>query len=230
VSDIRLVAGQGARLEGRLIVDSPSVPFDMRTIKVTAVRHLGSQPNVTEATTIFSSGFASADGTFVIEHARGRATLEVASLPEGWSVKSVHVGNRDVADQPTDFGEGEVGGIEIVVANRLTQLFGRVNDSRGNRVASYTVVVFPEDRDRWIVPSRLVRGVRSGNDSLYEVRGLPSGRYLAVAVESLPMNSWNDPSVLELLSSSGTPFQLEDGERRALNLRLSVAPPSVVAR
>jgi len=230
MSKIRLVAGQGARLEGRIIVDSPSDPLDMRTLRVSAVRHLGAQPNVTEAETIFSAGFASADGTFAIEHVRGRATLEVASLPEGWSVKSVRAGNRDVADQPTDFGEGEVSGIEIVVTNRLTQLFGRVSNARGNGVASYTVVVFPEDRDRWIVPSRLVRGVRSGNDTLYEIRGLPSGRYLAVAVESLPMNAWNDPSVLELLSSSGTPFQLEDGERRTLNLRLSVAPPNVAAR
>jgi hypothetical protein len=179
---------------------------------------------------VFSPGFASADGTFAIEHVRGRATLEIASLPEGWSVKSVRARNREVTDQPTDFGEGTVEGIEIVVTNRVTQLFGRVSDSRGNGVVGYTVVVFPEDRDRWIVPSRLVRGVRSGSDTLFEIRGLPAGRYSAVAVDSLAKNAWNDPNVLELLSSSGTPFQLEDGERRTLNLRLSVAPPNLQGR
>jgi hypothetical protein len=230
MSGIRLVAGQGARLEGRIVVDSSSSPLDLERLRVSAVRHLGSQPNVTEATTVFSPGFASADGTFAIEHVRGRATLEIASLPEGWSVKSVRARNREVTDQPTDFGEGTVEGIEIVVTNRVTQLFGRVSDSRGNGVVGYTVVVFPEDRDRWIVPSRLVRGVRSGSDTLFEIRGLPAGRYLAVAVDSLAKNAWNDPNVLELLSSSGTPFQLEDGERRTLNLRLSVAPPNLQGR
>jgi len=221
LSGIRLIAGQGARLEGRILVDPPSSVLDTKTLRVIAARHLGSQPNVTEAETIVGGRTVADDGTFTIEHVRGRATLEVMSLPEGWVVKSVRVGNRDVTDEPTDFGEATVGAIEITVTNRLTQLFGRVSDSRGNGVASYTIVVFPDDRDRWVVPSRLVRGVRSGSDTLYEIRGLPSGSYLAVAVNSLAMNAWNDPNVLQSLSSSATPFRLEDGERRALNLRLS---------
>jgi beta-lactamase regulating signal transducer with metallopeptidase domain len=230
LSGIRLIAGQGARLEGRILVDPTSSVLDTRTLRVIAARHLGSQPNVTEAETIFGGRTVADDGTFTIEHVRGRATLEVMSLPEGWVVKSVRVGNRDVTDEPTDFGDGAVEGIEITVTNRLTQLLGRVSDSRGNGVGSYTVVVFPDDRDRWLVPSRLVRGVRSGSDTLYEIRGLPSGSYLAVAVDSLLMNAWNDPNVLQLLSSSGTPFRLEEGERRVLNLRLSAVSLKVGAQ
>jgi beta-lactamase regulating signal transducer with metallopeptidase domain len=228
VSGIRLVAGRGARLEGRIVVDPPSPPLDLHRLRVTAVRHVGAQANVTESQTMFSSGFVSGNGTFAIDHVSGeRVTLEVESLPEDWSVKSVRVGQRDVTDQPMDFGEGNVQSVEIVITNRLTQLFGHASDSRGNAVSTYTVVVFPEDQDRRRVPSRLVRAIRSGNDALYEIRGLPSGRYLAIAINSLPMNAWNDPNVLERLARSGTPFQLDDGERHALNLRLSEAPPNV---
>ncbi len=230
MSDIQLTAGQGARVEGRVTVDSGSAQLNLQNLNVSAVRHLGSQSNVTEAETFFGPARVAHDGTFIIEHARGRTTFEVSPLPDGWNVKSVRIRNRDVADLPIDFGEGTVSDVEIVVTNRLSQLFGRVSDFHGNPVTSYTVIVFPEDRDRWIVPSRLVRGVRSASDALYEIRGLPPDMYLAVAVDSLPTNAWNDLNVLELLRNSGTPFRLEGGERRALNLPLAGTPPNLRER
>jgi hypothetical protein len=66
--------------------------------------------------------------------------------------------------------------------------------------------MFPEDSDRWKMPSRFDRGVRSHQDGSYQVEALPAADYLAVAVESLPWNAWVDPTVLERLRRSATRF------------------------
>jgi hypothetical protein len=79
-------------------------------------------------------------------------------------------------------------------------------------------------------PSRSVQATRSRNDGSFQIRGLPSGTYRATALSSLPMNAWNDAAVLELLESSATQFRLEDGDQRALNLRLSATPDRLSAR
>jgi hypothetical protein len=47
---------------------------------------------------------------------------------------------------------------------------------------------------------------------------LPAGDYLAVAVRRVP--KWPDPAWLESLRSVAVPVRLDDGETRAVRLRL----------
>ena len=218
---LQLVARRGAHVEGRIVSDGPPLTFDPRTLRVGSVRHIGAQPNVTEAMTMTSGQAVASDGTFAIDHVLGRSTLDVSGLPDGWKVKTVRLNGTDITEQPTDFGDGTRRQVEVVLTNQISELFGRVTDSRGQAVSNYIVVVFPADRDRWRFPSRSVQAARARNNGTFGIQGLPPGTYLATAVESLPMNAWNDPDVLELLQSGGTQFRLEDGDQRALNLRLS---------
>jgi hypothetical protein len=230
LTGLQLVARRGAHLEGRIVSDGRPFTFDPRTLRVGTARHIGAQPNVTEATTMMNGIAAASDGSFAIDHVLGRSTLNVSALPDGWKVKTVRLNGTDITEQPTDFGEGTRRQVEVVLTNQISELFGRVTDRRGQAVSNYTVVVFPDNRDRWMFPSRSVQAARSRNDGTYEIQELPSGTYLATAVESLPMNAWNDDDVLELLRSSATQFRLEDGDQRALNLRLSVTPDRLSAR
>jgi hypothetical protein len=139
-------------------------------------------------------------------------------------VKAVWLNGAEITEQPTDFGEATRRDVDVVLTNRISELVGGVTDARGRRVSNYTVVVFPSDRNRWMFPSRSVQAARARNDGTFEIQGLPPGIYLATAVESLPMNAWNDPDVIELLQSGATQFRVEEGEQRALNLRLSATP------
>jgi hypothetical protein len=177
--------------------------------------------------TMMSGTVVGADGTFAIDHVLGRSTVDVSALPDGWRVKAVRLDGADITEQPTDFGEGTRRQVEVVLTNQISLLVGRVTDARGQSVSNYAVVVFPDSRDRWMFPSRSVQAARSRNDGSYQIQGLPSGNYLATALVSLPMNAWNDDDVLELLRSSATHFRLEDGDQRALNLRLAATPDSL---
>ncbi len=52
------------------------------------------------------------------------------------------------------------------------------------------------------------------------MKGLPSGNYLALAVESLEDGQDRDPEFLQQMRSSGMSFALADGERKALALKI----------
>ena len=183
-----------------------------------------------EPMTMTNGQAVASDGTFAVDHVLGRSTVDVSGLPDGWKVKTVRLNGTDITEQPTDFGEGTRRQVEVILTNQISNLIGRVTDSRGQTVANYIVVVFPADRDRWMFPSRSVQAARARNNGTFGIQGLPPGTYLATAVESLPMNAWNDDDVLELLRSSATQFRLEGGDQRALNLRLSATPDRLSAR
>ncbi len=226
VSGLEMVARLGARVEGRFVRDgSNPLPFDPRAIRVGFEQRIERRPGIADLVHMFGINLAvQADGTFSIESPGGPAFLQVSDLPAGWTVKAIRLEGFDITDQAADFGDGAPRQVEIVLTDRIAGVAGIVTDRNGRAVSNYTVVVFPEDRDRWKPPSRLVRGVRPYIDGSFRIEDLPPATYRAIAVDSLPRSAWIDPSVLERLWSSSIQFRLNEAEQRVVNLRLSSKP------
>ena len=113
------------------------------------------------------------------------------------------------------------------MTNRTSGIKGSVTDRTGRTVPISTVVVFPEDRERWRSPSRLLRGTRPLQNGQYRVDNLPPGNYRAIAIESLAYDAWTDPGVLERLWPLATSFRLGEGEERTLSLKLASTPAGI---
>jgi hypothetical protein len=169
------------------------------------------------------------DGTFSIESPGGVSSVQVSDLPPNWTVKAIRLEGSDITDRATDFGEEIRRRVEIVLTDHVANVVGLVTDRNGRIVSNYTLVVFPEDRDRWRPPSRLVRGVRPLHDGSCRIEDLPAADYLAIAVQALPRNAWVDPKVLERLYPFATRFRLGEGEQRTIQLKLSPAPDGLLA-
>ena len=190
------------------------------------------------------------DGTFLIDGVAGPSAMQLQRLPPGWRVKTISLEGRDITYDVTDFGTGRRQ-VEIVLTEEAlqpTSLTGSVIDSRGRAVSDYTVVVFPENRSRWLGganpngaswrghPFPFLRRVRADQHGGYRVEGLPPADYLAVAVEPLPSNAYGvgqrllppDPELLEGLWAQATPFHLAEGEQQVLHLRLARTPPELL--
>jgi hypothetical protein len=225
VSDVEIIARRGTRLEGRIVRDGGDrLPFDPRMIRVGLEQRVESRPGIADAVHTFGGGkVVQADGSFSMQSPGGSSSLQISDLPSNWTVKAIRLDGSDITDQATDFGDGVRGQVEVVLTDRVSQILGVVTDRNSRVVSNYTVVVFPEDTNRWKPPSRLVRGVRSGQDGQYRIAELPPADYRAIAVESLPWNAWTDPRVLDRLWSSSTLFHLGEGEQRTVNLQLSPA-------
>ena len=222
VSGVELVARPGARVAGRIRRDIGRLPFDPRTLRVAISARVDSANGMVVGA-LMGAGPSKIepDGTFTIDNVGGPVTLRVSQLPSGWTVKAIRLDALDITDGVTDFGEGVRRGIEIILTNQSTELIGRVADREGRNARNYTVVVFSEDRGRWTWPTRFIRAVRPGHDGAYRIEDLPPANYMAIALDSIPPDAWTNADVLERLWSMSTPFRVNDGERRVINLRLS---------
>jgi len=119
-----------------------------------------------------------------------------------------------------------VGDVEIVLTDHAAQIGGTVVDARGQRVADYSVIVFPTDRERWFRWSRFWKLTRPGQDGSFAVTDLPPGEYFVAAVDhaegSASVGEWQDPQFLETLAPRATRVTI------AGSLHLSVTPTLIV--
>jgi hypothetical protein len=106
----------------------------------------------------------------------------------------------------------------VTLTDRLTELSGTVRDNRSEPVKDYVLVIFPEDSKLWGSQSRYVRTARPNQDGVYNVKGLPPARYLAVAVPALENGTQNDPALLEQLKPRAKPFSLAEAQTVTLDL------------
>jgi Carboxypeptidase regulatory-like domain len=137
-------------------------------------------------------------------------------------LKSVAVNGADVTDTGIEFKGGEaLAGVEVVLTSKVTEVSGTVKGSSGQPVKDYTVVVFSDDPERWVVPaSRHVASARPNQAGRFELKSLPPGGYYAIANEYIAQGEWGDPEVLERLKAKATKFKLDEGESRTLDLTL----------
>ena len=121
-----------------------------------------------------------------------------------------------------DFKPGNnMTGLVITLTDRLSEITGSVRDGRGQPVADYVLVAFPEDTKLWGAQSRFVQTTRPNQNGTFSIKGLPPGRYLAAVVPALENGLQNDPAVLEQLRPRARSFSLAEGQTLNLNLEMA---------
>jgi len=144
------------------------------------------------------------------------------SLPEGWMVKSITQGGRDIADVELSLrSREELRDVEIVITDRMTTVTGQLLDAKSQPIHDATVVVFSADSQRWFESSRSVKSARPDQQGHWRVRSLPPGEYLAIALEYIEDTAWNDPDYLESLRQFATKVTLAEGGSETLSLKLA---------
>ena len=218
LSNVVIVTSKGATAAGRVVFDDGSKPSSITSVRVSAAPVDSDGPGAG-----FGGGGNSvkADGTFELKGLSGTRIIRAVNVPSGWMLKSVRVNGNDVTDSGMDFKSGEsVNGIEVTLTSKLTEVNGTVKDA-SQQVKDYTVVVFADEPQKWTLPnSRYVTGSRPDQEGRFQIKNLPPGDYLAVAVDYLAQGEWNDPEILERLKSQGTSFSVKEGETKTLNLTL----------
>ena len=219
VSNLVLVTAKGASASGRLTFEGGAPPSGITNIRVTPVSADGeSGPTMMMG----NANSVKADGTFELKGLLGSRLFRLMNLPAAWTVKSVRVNGADITDTGMEFKPGEaVTGVDIALTSKLSQVIGTVTGAGSEPVKDYTVVIFSDDPQRWLLPNtRYVAGRRPDLNGKFEVKPLPPGSYYAAAVEYLPSGEWNDPDVLERLKANAKKFTLDEGESKTLELKI----------
>jgi hypothetical protein len=169
------------------------------------------------------SGRVHEDGTFEVKSVLGANRLGVASLPEGWAVRSIEQNGRDIGSQPFETQGQTLEGASIVLTNRFATVTASLQDVKGAPVQDGVVVLFPEDSAQWAEDLRLVRTARPGQTGNVTLRAVRPGLYLAAAVPSATNAELADPEFLESLRAQATRVTID--ENAPAQITLSVKTP-----
>ena len=150
----------------------------------------------------------------------------VGALLPGAKPHAIRRGEQDLFDTPIQIAPGGVmDGVVITFSLTQSTLAGTVTDDSGRVVTDYTVVVFPGERERWRVPSRLIQATKADQNGVFQVSGLPAGSYLAVALSGGSDGVQLDLGKLDLIRPVATRATVVAGSLTRLQLRLIQLKP-----
>ena len=218
VAGINLVLSEGVTARGRIIFDTETPPEDLRPSGVfvasTLLEHQSDGMGTSGAPPV------ARDWSFELHGLRGRGFIRAGTPTGDWQLKRVRREGVDVTDTPLDFSS-DLDNIEIQLTNRVTTVSGGVLDDRNAVALDATVIVFADDDGKWGRYSRFIESARPDQRGQFKIRGLPPGKYVAVAVEYVEPGDERDPDLLADWRRHGTSLTLSEGETRTLNLKLS---------
>jgi hypothetical protein len=138
---------------------------------------------------------------------------------EGWFVKSLTVGGRDVNDSGLSLSGGTAS-LDLVVSANGAVVEGVAVDRKGEPIANAFVVAVPEPRLR----SRTdhYRKTVTDQSGRFTLRGIRPGAYTFFAWETVEGDAYYNSDFLKSYEQQGTPLELSDGARK--NLQLDVMP------
>ena len=166
------------------------------------------------------------DYSFEISGLSDRRVIR-AGGPVGWTLKSVFLEGTDVTDQGVEFEPGRtVEGLQVVMTQKITSLSGLVTDDRNRPVLDATVIMFSANKDDWKYASRYMRTARPDTEGRYKFEYMPPREdYLLIAVQNLESGQASDPEFLTRAREEAKPLTLNEGETKAVDIRLSRLMP-----
>ena len=219
LDNVTLKTSAGGSITGRLITesgDAANIPREQlrviaRLINSDSIAGPGGP----------DEGRVKDDWTFSVTGLYGSARLR-ANLPDGWMLKAVLQDGRDVTDTAFDIRGGDtLSNIQVLISNRINTVTGQLTDDKGAPTRDGTILVFASDPEKWSDDSRFVRSARPDQDGKYQIRGLPPGEYLAVAIDYVEEGMWNDPEYLESIQRYGQKLVLDEAGSQTVALKLT---------
>ena len=169
------------------------------------------------------SGRVNDDWTYTISGLFGPARMR-PELPEGWYLKAVYRGDKEITDEPLEAHNGElVEGVRVVVSQKMASIDGQLEAQPKSGHVDATIIVFAENTDRWVDDSRFIRSVRPDQSGRFTVSGLPAERYLVVAVDYAEDGLWYEQDFLSSVQRYGQRVNLVDADHASVMVKLRQA-------
>ena len=222
LENISLTGSSGGTVSGHVVTEDGTVP-NLPRLRVSLGDWATGQPSP------FSMGAfgppfsqVGAAGAFSIKAATGQVRVNV-DLPDGWVVKVVRQSGQDLTDAPLDLRSGEtVSDVQVVITDKITTVSGELADDKGAPITDATVLVFATDATKWSQNPRFIKAARPDQQGRWQIKGLPAGEYLAVAVDFVEDGQWNDPEYLDSIRRYGQKLTLAAAASETISLMLAV--------
>lgn len=214
VAGVTLPLGNGAELQGRVVLEGQSQPGSLTLLRVAAVP-LGDTPGPGFRARGSADSNVQNDGTFLLKDlVEGPARIVLSRPPGGSYVKSIRAQGKDVTDSALDLHSGDrIQGIEIVIAGDGAQLSGSVKEgTNGPAVPGASILLYPADAKLIGPNSRYIRTAKSGQQGEFSLQGLVPGDYKLCAVLDHEGGAEFDPEYLQSLDRDSKVVTLSAGQ------------------
>jgi hypothetical protein len=148
----------------------------------------------------------------------GQYAVTVDGLPVGALLGSIRSGGRDLADEPLDLTLGFAPtDVTVELTRQRTAIIGMVRATGPFGDPAARVLAFPADRLP-ISPRRL-QSARVRTDGSFDLRDLPAGDYLLVAIDDAESAGWQEPFRLDRWRPKAMRVTLLEGDAKVIELR-----------
>jgi hypothetical protein len=166
------------------------------------------------------------DLSFTLQRvARLPLLVRLGGLPDGWVLKSVTYGGRDVTYVPTDLGdEASSAPLTIVLTNRTARRPVIVQDRQGRPAPSAYVVALPTDPSRSGLPFAAIPATRTTEGDIVLGPMLPGEYFVAALSPDDERLLRGDPGRVAEVAAVGSRVTLTETQRGPLALSIVALP------
>jgi hypothetical protein len=223
IEGLRLTPQPGTTVQGRVRLENKNgvARFDPDRVFLGLLSVESEQDETVLAGRETSSNLAhvAADGSFQwTEVPAGNYYVQVmggSDANQGWFVKSVLAGGREVNDSGIGLNGGTVS-LDLVISANGGVADGVVVDSKGEPVANAVVVAVPEARLRGRTDH--YRKTVSDQSGRFTLRGIRPGEYTVFAWESVDGEAFYNDEFLKLYEGRGSALTISEGDRKSLQV------------
>jgi len=229
VADFVVTMRPGLVMSGRMTFESASgaAPQNVTSMRVT----MSPVPNNDGMPAASRTANINADGTFTLDGilpgryrllAGGVSLARIGGPPGTWMLTSATVRGQDVSDRVFEIGADDV--LQNVVlrwSDRPAEVSGRVLDAAGQPTTDYTVVLFTIDKAFWGQQGRRTVRFPPGPNGQFRFMGLLPGEYYICAVSDVSAEDFADPAFFQQLIDASLKIHVDEGEKKAQDLRLA---------
>lgn len=213
LAGLRLSVPRLSRVSGTVLIDGK--PVNPAGMQVRVRPNGGSDAGDSTSTTITPA----ANGAFGGDARPGRVLFDVIGAAPRWFLQSVTANGNDLIDNGVELDEGEeLSGLVVSLTSNPSRVAGSPRDEKSP--IEYVAIVFAKDPAAWQFRSRRIAATRAQRDGSFEIKGLPSGSYLAIGVDYIEAGEERDPELLEQWSAKATEVTVAEGQTSSVKVRV----------
>jgi len=222
IDDVVMTLRAGFRVSGKVVFAGVGAPPAKERLGQFRISALLARPQQRQSAPA-PVGQVDATGNVTIGAlAPGRYILQWPDSIPGWSVESVTVAGRDVADAAFEITDADITDLVVTLTDQPARIGGSVRSMSGLADFDAAVFMFPTDRSRWReagASTKVVRTVRVDATGAFLIPNTIPGEYYLVAVSDNQAHAWPDQKLLAQLSVVASTVRV--GARQQMVVSLS---------
>jgi hypothetical protein len=145
--------------------------------------------------------------------------INVRAMPEGFYIKSIHLGQLDVTETGLDFTQGVLPGDMTIVLNpNGGQVNGSVHNAKDEPATDATVTLIPDESHRSL--TWMYKTAQTDKNGHFNIKGVRPGEYTIYSWEGIEKGACEDPDFMKPHEADGESVSIKESSHESIQLKV----------